>query len=116
MASTGCCHMLGVGAVLLSLSRVNHQLPGREAHSDVVQGAAAFHHEIADTVLPQADAVFDNATTLDAAVDMVDLQPRLGERLVRPLLLQRQLLAAGCLGRYKDRHLRAREREAVESL
>jgi hypothetical protein len=56
----------------LSLSRLNHRLPGYETHPEVVQGAAQFHHQIADTLLPQADAVFDDTTTLDTAVDMLD--------------------------------------------
>jgi hypothetical protein len=30
-----------------------------------MQGTAKFHHEIADALLPQADVVFDDATTLD---------------------------------------------------
>jgi len=58
-----------------------------------VQGTAKFHHEIADALLPQADPVFDDATAFDTAVDMLDAQPTLGERLIRRLLLQRQLLA-----------------------
>jgi hypothetical protein len=65
----------------LSLSRLNHQLPGREAHPEVVQGTADFHHEVADVLLPQADPVFDEATALDTAVDMFDAQPALGEGL-----------------------------------
>src|SRR5215831_8954712 len=56
----------------LSLSRSNHWLPGREAHPEVVQGTAQFHHQITDALLPQADSVFHNAAALDAAVDMLD--------------------------------------------
>jgi hypothetical protein len=37
-----------------------------------MQGTAELHYEIADTLLPQADPVFHNATALDAAVDMLD--------------------------------------------
>jgi predicted ATPase len=66
----------------LSLSRLNHRLPRGQAHPEVVEGAAEFHHEITDARLPQADAVFDNATALHAAVDMLDPQPPLVERLV----------------------------------
>src|SRR2546429_2891596 len=32
----------------LSLSRLNHWLPGGETHPEVVQGTAEFHHEITD--------------------------------------------------------------------
>jgi hypothetical protein len=40
-----------------------------------MQGTADFHHDIPDAVLPQADPVFDDAATLDAAVDMLNPQP-----------------------------------------
>ncbi len=60
-----------------------------------MQGTAEFHHQIADALLPQADAVFHDATALDTAVDMLDPQPALVERLVGQLLLQRQLLHRG---------------------
>jgi integrase/recombinase XerD len=56
----------------LSLSRLNHWLPGCEAHPEVVQGTAEFHHQITDARLPQPDPVFHNATALHATVDMLD--------------------------------------------
>jgi hypothetical protein len=55
----------------LSLSRFNHRLPGCEAHPEVVQGTAQFHHEITPALLPQPDPVFHNATALHATVDML---------------------------------------------
>jgi hypothetical protein len=64
-----------------------------------VQGTAQFHHQIADTRLPQADPVFHNATTLDAAVDMLDPEPTLVERLVGDLLFQGEILAVWLLRR-----------------
>src|SRR5215470_9985084 len=36
----------------LSLSRLNHWQPGVQAHPEIVQGTAEFHHQIADTLLP----------------------------------------------------------------
>jgi len=36
----------------LSLSRLNHWLPRGQAHPEVVQGTAEFHHQIADALLP----------------------------------------------------------------
>jgi hypothetical protein len=57
-------------------------------NAPVVQGTAEFHHQITDTLLPQADAVFHDATAFHAAVDMLDPPPTLVERLVGPLLLQ----------------------------
>ena len=56
----------------LSLSRLNHGQPGVQAHPEIVQGATELHHEITDALLPQADPVLHDATTLDAAVDMLD--------------------------------------------
>jgi len=47
---------------------------------------------------------------------MLDPQPPLVERLVRPLLLPRELLAAGLLDRHEDRHLGERERQETEIL
>jgi hypothetical protein len=51
-----------------------------------MQGAADFHRDIPDALLPQADPVFDDATALDAAVDMLDPQSAGVERLVGSLL------------------------------
>ena len=89
----------------LSLSRLNHRLPRGQAHPEVVEGTAEFHDEITDALLPQADAVFDNATALHAAVDMLDPQPPLVERLVGQVLLQGQLPPAGLLCRHEHLHL-----------
>ena len=76
-----------------------------------MQGTAEFHHEITETLLPQANAVFDDTTAFDTAVDMLDAQPALMQGLVREFLLQRQLLATGFFGRHEDVHLRQRERQ-----
>src|SRR5438132_6851296 len=103
-------------SILLSLSRLNHCLPRGQAHPEVVEGTTEFHHQIADALLPQADAVFDDATTLDTAVDRLDPQPTLVQRLVRPLLLQRERLAAWLLGWHEDLHPRERERQESQIL
>src|SRR5262247_3002141 len=100
----------------LSLSRLNHRLPRSEADPEVMQGTAEFHHQIADTLLPQADPVLHDAAALDTTVDVLDAQPTLVECLVRPLVLRRELLAAGFLRRHEDRHLRERERQETEIL
>jgi hypothetical protein len=81
-----------------------------------VQGTPEFHHEIADAFFPQADAVFDDATTLDTPIDMLDPQSTLVERLVRPLLLRRERLAAGFLGRPQELHPREREGQETQIL
>ena len=57
-----------------------------------------------------------DATALDTAVDMLDPQPPLVERLVGPLLLPRQLLAAWLLRRHEDRHLGEREGQEAQIL
>ena len=81
-----------------------------------MQGTADLHHQIADTLLPQAAPVFDDATALHATVDMFDPQPALVQGLIRPLLRQRSLLTAWLLGRHKDLHLRERERQEAQIL
>ena len=81
-----------------------------------MQGTAEFHHQIADTLLPQADPVLHNTAALHTAVDMFDPEPALVERLVGPFLLPCQLLAAWSLGRHEDRHLGERERQEPEIL
>src|SRR4051812_2649902 len=58
----------------LSLSRLNHWPPRSQAHPEIMQGTADFHHPIADALLPQVDPVFDHAATLDTAFDMLDPQ------------------------------------------
>src|SRR6266700_2599893 len=100
----------------MSLSRLNHRLPRGQAYPEVVQGTAEFHHQITDPLLPQADPVLHDATTLDAAVDMLDPEPPLSERLVGPLLLQGQLRTAWLLRRHEDRHLGERERQEAQIL
>ena len=76
----------------LSLSRLNHGLPRGEDEPGIMEGTADVPHQIADVHLPEAASVFDAATALDTARDMVDPQPTLVERLVRHVLLPRELL------------------------
>jgi hypothetical protein len=102
--------------VHLSLFRLNQRLPRGEAHPEVVQGTAAFHHDITDTLLPQTDAVCDNATALHAAVDMLDPPPAVVQGLVGEVLCHRQFLATGFFGRHADRHLGQREGQEAEIL
>ena len=47
---------------------------------------------------------------------MLDPQPPLVQRLVGPVLLQRQLLASGFLRRHEDLHLRKREGQEAQIL
>ena len=66
----------------LSLSRLNHWLPRGQADPEVMQGTADFHHDITDALLPQADPVFDDAATLDAAVGDVPADVANGRALL----------------------------------
>src|SRR3989442_12240704 len=84
---------------LLSLSRLNHRLPGREAHPEVVQGTAEFHYQITDALLPQAGPVFHDATTFYTAYTMLDPQPSLFQRQVGSVVRPRHIMAAGWLRR-----------------
>src|SRR5215813_7089303 len=74
-------------ALYLSLSRLNHWLPWGQAHPEVMQGTADLHHQIADPFFPQAEPIFDDATTLDTAINMLNPEATGVERLVDPLLL-----------------------------
>jgi hypothetical protein len=64
--------VFSVKAEQVSLFRLNHLLPRSQAHPEVMQRTAEFHYQIADAVLPQSKPIFDNATALDAAVDMLN--------------------------------------------
>jgi uncharacterized peroxidase-related enzyme len=103
-------------ALYLSLSRLNHWLPWGQTDSEVMQGTTEFHHEIADAVLPQPDAVFHDATALDAAIDMLDPEPAVMQRLIGALLLPCQPLIPWLLGRHQDLHLWERERQKAQLL
>jgi len=81
-----------------------------------VEGTTEFHHEITDALLPQADAVFDDATTFHATVDVLDPQPTLVERLICHVLLQCQLLAPGFLRGHEDLHVGQREGQETQIL
>jgi len=81
-----------------------------------MQGTADFHHEIADTLLPEAAPVFDDTTTLDTPIDMLDPQPTLVQLLIRHVLLLRERLAACFLGRRKDLDLGEREGQKAQIL
>src|SRR5262245_9092382 len=103
-------------ATEMSLSRLNHWLPGCEAHPEVVQGTAELHHEITDPLLPQAAPVLHDAAALDTTVDMLNPQPTLVQRLVGQVLLQGQLCTAWLLRRHQDLHLRERKRQEAQIL
>jgi hypothetical protein len=57
-----------------------------------------------------------DTTALHTAVDMLDPQPTLVQRLVRHVLLQREILAPWFLGRHEDLALREREGQEAQIL
>ncbi len=81
-----------------------------------MQGTTEFHHEIADAVLPQPDAVFHHAAALDTALDMLDPQPTVMQSLVGALLFEGEVLAARFLHGHEDLHLGQRARQEAEIL
>ena len=100
----------------LSLSRLNHRLPGYETYPEVVQGAAEFHAQITDALLPQAEPVFDDTTTLPTAVDRLDAPPAVVQGLVGQCLLQRQRIASWVLRRHAELHLGERAGQKAQIL
>src|SRR2546425_4075211 len=80
-----------------------------------MQGTTDLHHQIADTLLPQTDAIFDDAAALDTAVHMLDAAPAVVQRLMGLFLLPCQLLAPWLFGRHEDLHLGERERQKAGS-
>jgi hypothetical protein len=91
------------GLVQLSLSRLNHRLSRGQAYPDVVQRTAQFHYEITDAVLPQPDPVFDDPTALDAAIDVLDAEPAIRQRLARWSLRRHKDLHGGRVKARKPR-------------
>jgi hypothetical protein len=81
-----------------------------------MERTAEFHHQIADTLLPPSEPIFDNTTAFDTAVHVLDPQPAIVESLVDALLLHGQLLAPGFLGGHEDLHLRECERQEAQVL
>src|SRR5215831_15780864 len=93
------------GASHVRISCFNHGLPRSQAHPEMMQGTADVHHQSAETLLPQADPVFDHAIALHAAVDMLDPERAVVQGLIGHVLRQRQLLAVWLLGWHADLYL-----------
>jgi hypothetical protein len=81
-----------------------------------MQGTTDSHHQSADTRLPQADPVCDEATARHTTVDLLALESALMPCLSGELLPQCPFLIAGCLGRHEDVYLGQREREEAQIL
>jgi len=81
-----------------------------------MQCTTEFHHQIANALLPQTDAVLHNAAALHTAVHMLDPEPTLVQGLIDQLLFQGELLAAWFLGRHEDLDLGEREGQEAQIL
>ena len=55
-----------------------------------MQRTADFHHQVTDTGLPEAAGVVDDATALDAAVDVLDAHATAGDTPIRGFLRARE--------------------------
>ena len=64
----------------------------------MVQRPAQFDHESPDTFFPQAEAVLDDATMLDTAIDVLDAQAALVQGLIPRIIktLAPSTSAEGC--------------------
>ena len=80
-----------------------------------MQSPATFHHQIADTLLPQTEPGFEDATALHTAVDMLKPPPALIQGLVGQVLFPRPLLATRFLRRHEAVHVGQREGQAAQS-
>ena len=73
------------------------RLPWCEPHAKVMQRAANFHDPIADTRLPEAARIVDDAAARDAAVDVLDAHTTAGDPPIRGFLRARELPPRGFL-------------------
>jgi len=74
-----------------------------------MQRTADFHDQVADARLPQAAGVVDDATALDAAVDVLDAYATTRDASIGGFLAAREGSAAGLAGRHEDLDLVQRE-------
>jgi hypothetical protein len=81
-----------------------------------MQCSADFYHQIADTGLSEAAGVVDNATALDATVNVLDADATAGDTPIRGFLCAREGPAPRLLGRHDDLHLVERECQEAEVL
>ena len=81
-----------------------------------MQGTADFHDQIANTRLPQAVGVVDNATALDTAVDVLDAHTATRDAPIGGFLGAREGAASRLPGRHDDLHLVQRKRQEAQIL
>ena len=81
-----------------------------------MQRTADFHHQIVHARLPQSACVVDDATALDAAVDVLDAHAATCDPPIRRFLRPRELPASGFLHGHDDLDLIERERQEAKIL
>ena len=69
-----------------------------------MQRTTDLHDQIADTRLPEAANIMDDAAALDATVDVLDAHAPTGDAPIRGLLRACELPAARLPGRHDDLH------------
>jgi hypothetical protein len=81
-----------------------------------VQRTADFHDQIADSCLPEAAGIVDDAAALDAAVDVLDADAAAGDPPICSFLCPREGTAPWLSGRHDDLYMVQRERQEAEIL
>ena len=81
-----------------------------------MQRTADFHDQVADTRLPEAADVVDDAAALDAAVDVLDADASAGDAPIGGFLRAREGSASWLPGRHDDLDLVERERQEAQIL
>ena len=81
-----------------------------------MQRTADFHHAIANTRLPEAAGVVDDAAALDAAVDVLDTHATAGDAPIRRFLRTREGPAPRLPRRHDDVDPVERKRQEAEIL
>jgi hypothetical protein len=81
-----------------------------------MQCTADFHDAVANTYLPEAAGVVDDAAALDATVDMLDAHAAARDAPLGGLLSARQRPAPRLLDRHDALHWGERERQEAQIL
>jgi hypothetical protein len=81
-----------------------------------MQRTADFDDAISDTSLPEAVGVVDDATALDAAVDVLDTHTTAGDTPIGGFLRTREVPSSRLFGRHDDLHVGERERQEPQIL
>src|SRR5262245_17442634 len=81
-----------------------------------MQPTASFHNQVADTGLSETIGVMDNATTLDAADDMLDAHATARNPSIAGFLHSREGSAPWLFGRHDDLDVVEGERQEAQIL